>query len=137
MTTVIDTSIWSLVFRRRPKHLSPRERALRLAWRELVASGDGIIIGAVRQELLTGLADDAQFDRVRGQLQGYDDLALGSEDYELAAGYANRCLRVGIEGSPTDFLICAAADRRGLDILTTDDDFPRYARILPIRLRRV
>ena len=40
----------------------------------------------------------------------------------------------GVQGSNTDFLICAAAERRGLPIFTTDADFTRFARLLPIEL---
>jgi predicted nucleic acid-binding protein len=39
-----------------------------------------------------------------------------------------------VQGSNTDFLICAAAERRNLPILTTDADFRRFAAILPITL---
>jgi hypothetical protein len=39
-----------------------------------------------------------------------------------------------IQGSNTDFLICAATARRGFGILTTDTDFAHFARVLPIEL---
>ena len=42
--------------------------------------------------------------------------------------------RLGIAGSPVDFLICAAAHRRGWAILTTDRDFRNYASVLPVKL---
>src|SRR5688572_4630302 len=40
----------------------------------------------------------------------------------------------GKGATATDFLICAAAERRGLPILTTDADFIRFGRHLPIQL---
>ena len=40
----------------------------------------------------------------------------------------------GIQGSNTDFLICAVAVRHARAIFTTDKDFAGYARALPIRL---
>jgi len=46
----------------------------------------------------------------------------------------NRCRARGIAGSAIDFLICAAAHRRGWTILTTDRDFQNYASVLPLRL---
>ena len=55
-------------------------------------------------------------------------------DYEEAAHMNNRCRTLGIEGSAVDFLICAAAHRRGWAILTTDQDFQNYASVLPLRL---
>jgi hypothetical protein len=36
-----------------------------------------------------------------------------------------------------DFLICAAALQRSLEIFTTDKDFEHYARHLPLRLYAV
>ena len=46
----------------------------------------------------------------------------------------NRCRARGVAGSAIDFLICAAAHRRGWSILTTDHDFENYASVLPLRL---
>jgi predicted nucleic acid-binding protein len=51
-----------------------------------------------------------------------------------AASFFNRCRRKGIQGSNTDFLICAAAHRHEVPIFTTDLDFPRFEKILPIAL---
>jgi predicted nucleic acid-binding protein len=59
---------------------------------------------------------------------------LESEDYEEAAAFFNRCRAKGVQGSNTDFLICAAAARRQFAILTTDADFTHFAKLLPIRL---
>ena len=39
----------------------------------------------------------------------------------------NTCRAAGVQGSNTDFLICAAAERRQFSILTTGRDFVRYA----------
>jgi len=36
-----------------------------------------------------------------------------------------------------DFLICAAAVRRGCTILTTESDFKRFAPVLPIKLHQL
>jgi predicted nuclease of predicted toxin-antitoxin system len=51
-----------------------------------------------------------------------------------AAEHFNTCRAQGVQGSNTDFPICAVAERRSLPILTTDTDFTRLARILPITL---
>ena len=67
-------------------------------------------------------------------LRAFVDEALEGADFERAAEHFNTCRTRGVQGSNTDFLICAAAERRGLPILTTDDDFVRFARILPIEL---
>ena len=76
----------------------------------------------------------AQFDLLRDHLRSFPDLPLESTDYEEAATAFNRCRERGIQGSNTDFLICAAALRRKLAIYTTDGDFLRYARVLKVEL---
>ena len=53
-----------------------------------------------------------------------------------AAEFFNRCRARGIQGSNTDFLICAAAVRRRLSIFTADEDFAAFAQVLPLRFHR-
>ncbi|MDX1999859.1 MAG: hypothetical protein SF066_19240 [Thermoanaerobaculia bacterium] len=48
----------------------------------------------------------------------------------------DRCRARGVQGSNTDFLLTAVALRRAVPILTTDQDFERFAGVLPIRLHR-
>jgi predicted nucleic acid-binding protein len=51
-----------------------------------------------------------------------------------AAPRINTCRSKGIQGSNTDCLLCAVAERRGLAILTTDRDFERFAAGVHVRL---
>lgn len=94
------------------------------------------MIGPVRQELLSGLGTRTAFNTLRDHLRPFPDLPLESEDYENAAVAANSCRRRGIQGSPTDFLICAVARRRNLAIFTADKDFARYSEILALKLHQ-
>ena len=71
---------------------------------------------------------------LRDHLRAFPDVELDPGDYEEAASFFNRCRARGVQGSNTDFLICAAAARRQLGILTTDADFRHFAKLLPIRL---
>ena len=57
-----------------------------------------------------------------------------TSDYEQAAEYANICRENGIQGSHTDFLICAIAVKNGWEIFSEDNDFQNYQKILPIKL---
>jgi predicted nucleic acid-binding protein len=95
------------------------------------------IIGAVRQELLSGVKSTQQFEQLRDHLRAFPDLELESADYEEAASYFNQCQARGIQGSNTDFLICAAAVRRELSIFTTDKDFKHFARVLRLALHEL
>ncbi len=92
------------------------------------------ILGPVRQELLSGIRDEAQFEKLRRYLRAFDDVILRTDDYEEAARLSNRCRAAGVIGSSVDFLICAVALRRGWQIFTTDRDFGRYAKHSDISL---
>lgn len=130
MNVLVDTSVWSLALRRakRVDDAAPKELA------ELIREGRVVMMGPVRQELLSGIKVKTQFELLREHLQSFPDLQLETLDYEEAAAAFNRCRERGIQGSNTDFLICAAALRRDLSIYTTDGDFKHYARVLKVEL---
>ena len=130
MNVIIDTSVWSLALRRHRSSANAQTRELA----ELVREGRATMLGPVRQELLSGVRGEEQFETLRGHLRAFPDVPLEAEDYEEAASFFNRCRGKGIQGSNTDFLICATAVRRGFGILTTDGDFTQFARLLPIEL---
>ena len=96
-----------------------------------------ILIGPVRQEVLSGLRDPGQFERLRQILRPLPDVAIRDADYEEGAMFYNRCRARGIQGANTDFLICAIAARRSMSILTTDRDFETFEKILPIKLYEI
>ena len=92
------------------------------------------MIGVIRQELLSGVRTLATFERLRDHLRPFSDEQLETADFERAAEHFNTCRAHGVQGSNTNFLICAVAERRTLPILTTDIDFTRFAELLPITL---
>jgi predicted nucleic acid-binding protein len=100
----------------------------------LIADGRVAMIGAIRQELLSGIKEHAHFERLRDQLRAFSDIEIRSDDYEEAASFYNLCRDRGIQGSNTDFLICAIAARNEFAIFTTDADFAHFAKALPITL---
>ncbi len=134
MTVLVDSSIWSLALRRQPKDLSTAQKQVKEELGELIREGRAPLMGPIRQELLSGIRDESQYERLRLSLRAFDDLALDVQDYEEAAHGCNQCRRKGVTGSAVDFLICAVALRRNWPVFTTDDDFLRYERHLPLRL---
>jgi predicted nucleic acid-binding protein len=130
VNVLVDTSVWSIALRRakRVDDVAPRELA------ELISEGRIVLLGPVRQELLSGIKAKAQFELLRDHLRSFPDLELELADYEEAAAAFNRCRERGIQGSNTDFLICATAMRRKLAIYTTDRDFRQYAKVLKLEL---
>lgn len=134
MNILVDTSVWSIAFRREARNLNPQQLRLKKLLTTLIGDGRVKIIGPIRQELLSGIREQAQFQQVREHLAAYPDLYLRTSDYELAAQMSNTCIAQGIANTPTDMLICSVAHVNGLAILTTDRDFKGYARCLPIDL---
>lgn len=135
MKVLVDTSVWSLALRRPTNHpLSPEQRATVSALGDLVRDGRAMMIGAIRQELLSGIKTQSQFELVRDSLGAFDDVPLSREIYESAAQAFNSCRANGVQGSNTDFLICAVSLLHQIPIFTLDGDFLMYRRWLPVLL---
>ncbi|KZL48543.1 type II toxin-antitoxin system VapC family toxin [Nodularia spumigena] len=131
MSVIVDTSVWSLALRRRtPPDSSPVVTRLR----DLITNDQVALLGAIRQEILSGIRSSEQFTDLRDYLRAFPDVELIPEDYEIAAEFFNTCRSQGIQGSNTDFLICAVAYRRSYSILTTDNDFHSFRMHIPIIL---
>ncbi|MBA2304450.1 MAG: PIN domain-containing protein [Acidobacteria bacterium] len=130
MKVLVDTSVWSLALRRRARVEEPPVQELR----SLIEEGRVAMIGPIRQELLSGISTAGSFERLRDHLRPFADEPLAVADFERAAEHYNACRARGVQGSNTDFLLCAVAERRNLPILTTDADFIRVAAVLPITL---
>jgi len=127
---LVDTSVWSLALRRPTNERSAETAELV----ELVREGRVEMIGAIRQEILSGIRAAEQFRKLRDRLRAFADVPLVESDYEEAASCSHRCRAKGLQGSNTDFLMCAVSIRHGLAILTTDKDFEGFARVLGFEL---
>jgi predicted nucleic acid-binding protein len=130
MRVLVDTSVWSLALRRNVPADSPELTELIELIREVRVQ----MIGPVRQELLCGIRNQSQLRKLRDHLRAFPDLELTTRDYETAAEFFNLCRGKGIQGSNTDFLICAIAARHKIPIFTTDGDFTLFQPHLPIAL---
>jgi predicted nucleic acid-binding protein len=129
MKVIVDTSVWSLAFRRRKVVKTPEVDALM----HLVEQGQVVLLGPVRQEVLSGIKHQDQFERLRERLAAFPDLGLTTRDFETAAELCNLCITKGVQAAHTDFLIAAAAVIRGYAVLSADRDFENIARIIPVR----
>jgi predicted nucleic acid-binding protein len=128
MKVLVDTSVWSLALRREEQG----ETAQKLA--DLILSSLVVMIGPVRQELLSGISNEDTFFKLKAKLEPFDDLTITTRDYETAAQFYTICRKHGIQGSHINFLICAVAHNNNLLIYTTDQDFENFAQYLPMRL---
>jgi predicted nucleic acid-binding protein len=133
MKVLVDTSIWSLALRR-PGAISQEDQALVHELNELINEVRVGLIGPIRQELLSGISNQAQFEALKDKLRAFEDMPLAQQDYERAAEFYNICRKSGIQGSHADYLICAAASGMGIPIFTSDKDFFLYAKHLNITL---
>jgi predicted nucleic acid-binding protein len=134
MMVLVDTPVWSLALRRRVVDLSEPELRITEGLNQLVRMGRVQLLGTTRQEVLSGIREETQFQRIRVHLRSFEDVPLMADDYEEAARMSNRCKRSGIASSAADMLICAVSARRHWQILSTDRDFVHYRRVLGLRL---
>jgi len=132
LKVLIDTTIWSLALRR--KQPTPEEQLYIEELSELIGELRAVLIGPVRQEVLSGIPDPKKFEVVRKHLAPFDDLPIEQADYEESARYFNGCRKKGVQGSHIDFLICAVAIRHAVPVFTTDKDFLNYSKHLELEL---
>ena len=82
------------------------------------------MLGAIREEILCGISDETRFEKLRSALEAFSDFELDEDDYVSAAHYYNKCRSHGIQGSTTDFLICAVATHHNFSILCRSSPSP-------------
>ena len=130
MQVLVDTSVWSLAFR----HSSAPDNPLIKELESLIKDFKVQLIGPIRQELLSGIKSNKQFEKLKNYLKAFPDYTIQTKDFELAAQYYNQCRSKGIQGSNTDFLICAISVNNKWPIFTTDKDFSHFQELVSIEL---
>ena len=119
------------MFRRRNRAaLSPEEELIHDSLSEAIRDGQVAIIGPIRQEVLSGIKDPAQFARLRAALAAFHDEPLTTFHYEEAARLFNLCRSHGVECGAIDILICTIASHMRWSILTNDRGLERCINIL-------
>ncbi len=132
MKVLVGASVWSMALRRSDAPDGPEVPELMELVKELRVQ----LIGPVRQEILSGIKSVDQFTKIQDHLRPFPDLELTTSDFESAAEFFNLCRSRGVQGSNTDFLICAVAVRHQMPIFTTDAEFTFFRQHLPIKLHR-
>lgn len=130
MKVLVDTSIWSYAFRSNNENFQMEINHLI----SLIQDQRAILIGPIKQEILSGYSDVLKFSKIKEKLSYFENTEIEDSDYELAAEFSNKCRKKGIQGSHIDFLICAVANRVDVPIFTTDKDFTNYQTVIPIKL---
>lgn len=123
---LVDTNIWSTFFRRN----KPEDDRLRANLEMLMRENRILLIGPIRQEILTGIKDPSKYLLLKEYLRAYEDQQITTEAYELAAKIANECAKNGIAISSIDATISAFVVLGGHEIYTYDQDFLRYKNVV-------
>ncbi len=130
MKVLVDTPVWSYALRSKNKEFQSEINSLV----SLISDQRAIIIGPIRQEILSGYGDFLKYRTVKEKLSYFENTPVLDSDYIIAAEFSNMCRKNGVQGSHTDFLICAVANRLDIPIFTTDKDFEHYRKTIPIKL---
>ncbi|UOA08382.1 PIN domain-containing protein [Methylobacter sp. S3L5C] len=130
MKVLVDTCIWSHALRSKKPEFEVQVKSLET----LIADQRVLIIGAIRQEVLSGYSDLNKFETLKAKLNYFENTPILDEDYIMAARFYNECRQKGIQGSHIDLLICAVSVRLSVQIFTSDKDFGFYQRYLRIKL---
>lgn len=131
MSLLVDTSVWSLAFRRDEASSAPEVRALRQA----LESGETVVsTGVILQELLQGFAGPRARADIVERFAALPLLAPDRQDHIDAAELRNRCRRAGVQIGTIDALLAQLCIRHQLTLLTTDNDFVRAALHCPLRV---
>ncbi len=128
----VDTSVWSLAFRRKQEQSN---HSVIKQLKTLIEQDEALVVpGIVFQELLTGLKEESQFNRMYQLITGFTILVANESHHKLAAQIANNCRKNGVATTATDCLIAAMAISYEAQLLTTDKDFAYMANYCGLNL---
>jgi predicted nucleic acid-binding protein len=133
VTLFVDTSVWSLAFRRDQPSAAPEVDAVRNA----LEGGETIVTtGLVLQELLQGFAGPRARKDIIDRFTALPLLSPDRQDHIAAAELRNRCRRAGVQIGTIDALLAQLCIRHELTMLTTDKDLGRVAAHSVLRVWR-
>jgi predicted nucleic acid-binding protein len=133
MTLLVDTSVWSLAFRRDGEPADQEARALR----EALANGDAIVTtGSILQELLQGFNAPRAQTKIVERFSVLPMITPDRNDHVEAAMLRNLCRRSGVQLGTIDALLAQLCLRHDLTMLSADNDFVRTAKHCPLKVWR-
>jgi len=133
VTLLVDTSVWSLAFRRDHDSLTPQVAALQAA----LSGGEAIVTtGLILQELLQGFSGARAHKELIDRFTALPLIVPDRQDYIDAAALRNVCRRAGVQLGTIDALLAQLCIRHGLTMLTTDNDFSLAAEHCALKVWR-
>ena len=124
MSLFVDTSVWSLAFRRERPSAAGEVQALIRA----IEAGELILTtGLVLQELLQGFLGAKAQAQILDRFSAIPLIVPDRTDHIEAAALRNHCRRAGVQAGTIDALLAQLCLRHGLTMLSADDDFRHIA----------
>lgn len=131
MKVLADSCAWSLLLRRKSRAaMNGDEQFVLASLKEAILDSRVVLIGPIRQAVLSGIKELVQFGKLRAALAAFPDESLATQDYEEAARLFNLCRSRGVECGSIDILICAVAVKMHYGILTNDQGMNRCIQVL-------
>lgn len=131
MAILVDTSVWSLAYRRDTPPDVPEVGMLRSA---LTGGDDVVTTGMILLELLRGFVPARAQETIRAAFDVLECIEPTRHDYVEAASVGNTCRRAGVQLGSVDALIAQLAIAGDHTILTTDNDFHLAAQHVELRV---
>lgn len=131
MSLLVDTSVWSLAFRRDAEASTQAVEVLRSA---LEGADQVFTTGLVLQELLQGFAGPKARSQLIERFTALAFLQPDREDHIEAAEVRNTCRRNGVQIGTIDAVLIQLCLRHDLVMLSTDNDFRSASRHVKFRL---
>lgn len=131
MSLLVDTSVWSLAFRRDNTAVVPEVQALGHA---LEGADQVFTTGLVLQELLQGFAGPKTRVQLIERFNALGFLQPDRQDHVEAAEVRNACRRHGVQIGTIDALLIQLCLKHDLVMLSADKDFRSAAKHVKFRL---
>ena len=131
MSVLVDTSVWSLLFRKKGSADHPEVYILTSLLRQ---TEDVALTGSILQEILQAFRSETEFRRVSGFFEPFPIIGLERDDFITAAKLHRQCASNGVAASTVDCQIAVAAIRNGYLLLTADKDFEHIAKHSQLKL---
>jgi len=120
LSLFVDTSVWSLAFRRDAPVAANERREL---VRAIEAGEEIVTTGLVLQELLQGFSGPKSRRQILDRFVALPLLVPDRRDHVEAAELRNKCRRGGVQVGTIDALLAQLCLRYDLTMLTTERDF--------------
>jgi predicted nucleic acid-binding protein len=131
MSLLVDTSVWSLAFRRDAEAALPEIKTLQHA---LEGADQVFTTGLVLQELLQGFAGPKARTQLIERFAALGFLQPDREDHIEASEVRNACRRHGVQIGTIDAVLIQLCLKHDLVLLSSDNDFKSAAKHIKFRL---